>query len=105
MSEIVDAANLLYRHRHTLPNDVLRSIQSIYDCASAARFGERYEAPADDDFYREHDTAECEAGDNLGDIPADDAHACENCGFLTPKSDTPSVCPWCGNDRLDAPLP
>jgi hypothetical protein len=60
--EVYAAVETLFRHRHTLPNDALRTVQCIYDCCSAARFGERYEAPTDADFYHSHDTVECEAG-------------------------------------------
>lgn len=61
----VDAANLLHACRHQLPNDVLRSLQSIWFCASAARFGQPYEPFWEDQdaaAYAEHNTAECEAG-------------------------------------------
>jgi len=60
-SEVYNAVEVLFRYRHLLPNDVLRSVQSIYGCTSAARFGEEYEPMPGADFYREHDTAKCEA--------------------------------------------
>jgi hypothetical protein len=63
--EITAAVDVLYRHRHALPNDVLRSLQSIWACASAARFGEPYERfwIGLEDSIREHNTAECEEPD------------------------------------------
>lgn len=57
----VEAIDVLSRDRHALPNDALRSLQSILFCASAARFGEPYEddlMSAED--YAAHNTAECE---------------------------------------------
>lgn len=63
---IYDAVEVLYAHRHTLPNDALRSLQGIYLCASAARFGELYEPIDEEEFratYLDHDVAGCEAED------------------------------------------
>ena len=62
--DVYAAIEVLFRHRHTLPNDVLRTLQCIWTCCSAARFGEPYERfwIDSDDRYRSHNTAECEAG-------------------------------------------
>ena len=61
-----EAVAVLSAARHELPSDVLRSLQGIWMCASAARFGEPYEAwPTWEEMaaeIREHDTAACEAG-------------------------------------------
>lgn len=65
---IGEAIEVLYAHRHTLPADVLRSLQSIYLCASAAQYGEPYEQGWLDvedfrTYYGDHNAAECEAED------------------------------------------
>lgn len=60
-----DAVEVLFAKRHSLPNDVLRSLAGIWICASAARFGEPYEdawPDADSPRYRNHDVERCEAG-------------------------------------------
>ena len=67
---IYEACDVLYRARHQLPPDVLRTIQSVWHCASAARYGEPYEAwdiGGDAEFYATHSAAECEADDKPGD--------------------------------------
>jgi hypothetical protein len=60
-----EAAAVLYRHRHRLSPDILRTIQEVWVCASAARYGEPYETwwVEDLDAYSDHDVAECEADD------------------------------------------
>jgi len=65
---VYEAINVLYVHRHSLPTDVLRSMQSIYLCASAARYGALHEVGwlDEDEFradYGDHDSAQCEAED------------------------------------------
>lgn len=63
---VTAAVEVLFDHRHNLPPDAMRSLVSIWICASAARYGEPGEAlPAPDELAAEiaaHDTAECEAG-------------------------------------------
>lgn len=58
-----DAVAVLFAARHTLAPDILRSLQDIWACASAARYGEPYESwwLEDLDAYRDHDVAACEA--------------------------------------------
>jgi hypothetical protein len=56
-----EAVDVLFRERHRLAPDILRSLQDIWNCASAARYGE----PCEDwaygtEFYAGHDTADCE---------------------------------------------
>ncbi|MDW3849678.1 hypothetical protein NMK34_23980 [Micromonospora sp. BRA006-A] len=63
-----DAVEVLYAHRHTLPADILRSLQSIYLCASAANYGQPYEQGWLDEGeylqdYGDHTVAGCEAED------------------------------------------
>lgn len=60
---VYEAVEVLFAYRHHLPNDVLRSLQGIYLCASAARFGEFYETwwVEDASLIRDHNTADCEA--------------------------------------------
>lgn len=60
---IYEAANLLFRHRHNLAPDVLRTLACVWQCASAARYGEPHEEfwADQDDFYAGHDVDECEA--------------------------------------------
>lgn len=62
---VYEAVELLFRHRHNLAPDVLRSLADIWSCASAARYGEPHEefwtALAEEGFYGTHDTAECES--------------------------------------------
>jgi hypothetical protein len=65
---VTEAVEVLFRNRHHLTPDVLRSLQDIYLCASAARYGQAYESQWVDApvFYSEHDVADCEAGDAEG---------------------------------------
>jgi hypothetical protein len=62
---LTDAIDVLFRHRHELTPDALRSLQDIWACGSAARYGQPYETWFTDDpeFYASHDTAACEAED------------------------------------------
>lgn len=56
------AVEVLFRCRHQLPPDILRSLAGIWCCASAAKYGEPYE-PFWEDFaeaYGGHLTPECE---------------------------------------------
>ena len=56
------AVQVLFSARHSLRSDILRSLDNIVFCASAARFGEPYERLTRDlAEYVEHDTARCEA--------------------------------------------
>ncbi|MDN5918072.1 MAG: hypothetical protein L0I76_23745 [Pseudonocardia sp.] len=56
---VIEAVDLLFRVRHDLTPDVLRSLASIWTCASAARYGaphERFwELDAEGHFYDEHE--------------------------------------------------
>jgi NTP pyrophosphatase (non-canonical NTP hydrolase) len=63
--DLQQAAAVLYLHRHRLSPDMLRTIQDLWVCASAARYGGPFETGwADDpDAYSEHDVRECEADD------------------------------------------
>lgn len=67
------AAAVLYRHRHRLTPNILRTIQDVWVCASAARYGEPYETWWVEDLgrYLDHDVAKCEADDS--DIDLDGA--------------------------------
>lgn len=58
-----DAVTLLFAARLTLAPGILRSLQDIWVCASAARYGEPYETwqLGDLDAYRTHDVAAREA--------------------------------------------
>jgi hypothetical protein len=59
---VQEAIAVLFQQRHQLTPDVLRSLQDIWACGSAARYGEPYETWFFDDpeFYATHDTAACE---------------------------------------------
>jgi len=60
---VYEAVAVLFAARHTLPSDVLRSLQDIWICASAARFGEPYEGwEVDAQAYRDHNVVACESG-------------------------------------------
>jgi hypothetical protein len=62
---VQEAVGVLFARRHHLGPDVLRSLQDIWACASAARYGGPYEAwDFDPEFYATHDTTECE-GENI----------------------------------------
>ena len=62
-TSIVEAVDVLFQHRHNLTPDVLRSLQDIYVCACAARYGEDYESGwLDEADFANHDVSECEAG-------------------------------------------
>lgn len=67
VSNVYDAVEMLTRHRHRLPSDILRSLESIWTCASAARFGEPYEKFwLHDNFqsrFQGHDVEKCEHQD------------------------------------------
>lgn len=68
------ACAVLFRCRHELPSDILRSLADIWICASAARFGAPFETwwwDDQDEVYRDHDTAECEAESGLYSEPWD----------------------------------
>lgn len=60
---VTEAVNLLFRARHHLTPDVLRSLASVWECGSAARYGAPHERfwELDPSFYTDHDVAECEA--------------------------------------------
>jgi hypothetical protein len=62
---VQEAIDVLFSHRHHLTPDALRSLQDIWACGSAARYGEPYETWFTDDpeFYATHDIAECEQPD------------------------------------------
>lgn len=61
---VQDALDVLFASRHQLAPDALRSLRDIWDCASAARYGQPYEPwDYDPEFYATHDTAECEQDD------------------------------------------
>jgi hypothetical protein len=84
-----EAIEVLFAERHNLGPDVLRSIQDIWHCASAARYGEPYEAwEYGPEFYADHDTAKCE--DDTSDLagPPGDAR-----GF-------PLIVCLCGSTRF-----
>ena len=82
---LADAIDVLYRHRHELDPSALRSLQDIWACASAARYGQPYETwfTEDAEFFATHDTAACETendeqadgdallGGNIADHPDD----------------------------------
>ncbi len=59
---LYSAIEVLFRNRHELPPDALRSLGSIWMCASAARYGGHYEPFWEDsaEFYAEHDVLKCE---------------------------------------------
>jgi hypothetical protein len=63
------AAAVLYHHMHGLSPDILRTIQDAWVCASAARYGGRFETAwaKDPDACSEHDVSECEADDGTAD--------------------------------------
>lgn len=62
--DIRAAVDVLFAHRHSLPGDVLRSLQSVYVCASAAKYGRPYEEGwLDPEEFASHDVSECESGD------------------------------------------
>lgn len=65
---LYEAANLLFRHRHNLAPDVLRTLASVWQCGSASRYGEPHEEfwADQDDFYAGHDVDECEAENQAG---------------------------------------
>lgn len=63
-STIYEAIDALYVMRHHLSSDAIRSLQGIYRCAAAARYGQPHETGwVEDDpaFYVTHDVTECEA--------------------------------------------
>jgi hypothetical protein len=55
------ATEILFAARHRLPGDVIRSLDSILFCASAALYGQAEGFEHDPDEYGEHDVQECEA--------------------------------------------
>lgn len=59
---VYGAVAVLYKARHDLPNDILRSLADIWVCGSAARFGEPYERfwETNVEEFSTHDTARCE---------------------------------------------
>lgn len=57
------AVDTLFRCRHELPPDILRSLASIWFCASAARYGRPHEEfwELDDEAaYAAHNVATCD---------------------------------------------
>ncbi len=58
------AASVLFRARHQLPPDLLRTLADIWTCGSAAGYGEPHERfwelNDDADFYVAHDVEMCE---------------------------------------------
>jgi hypothetical protein len=82
-----DAVEVLFANRHTLPNDVLRSLANIWICASAARFGEPYETywwDADSPRFRDHDVPRCEAGLPSHDVKNEPPRAVEQEDWRNP---------------------
>jgi hypothetical protein len=59
--DVYPAVEVLFRERHRLPSDVLRSLAGIWTCASAARYGEPHERFWEDEDFTGHDPAACEA--------------------------------------------
>lgn len=59
---VIEAVNLLFRARHHLTPDVLRSLASVWECGCAARYGAPHERfwELDPSFYTDHDVVECE---------------------------------------------
>ena len=59
------AIDVLWRCRHSLAPDVLRTLADIWTCASAARYGEPYErwweGNDEDAAYSNHDVPKCES--------------------------------------------
>lgn len=72
---IHEAIDVLFRDRHSLASDIIRSLGDIWACASAAAYGEPAETWFTDDpeFYAAHDTATCEA---------DSPPGCDECDRL-----------------------
>lgn len=72
-----EAADVLFRERHRIDADIIRTLADIWACASAAAYGEPHETWFTDDpaFYAAHDTAACEA-DNLAGCAG-----CESAGL------------------------
>jgi hypothetical protein len=63
-ADVCLATEVLFRRRHSLPSDIIRSLQDIWVCASAARFGKPYEDfIPEPEFFTDHNVAECEADD------------------------------------------
>ena len=80
---VVAAVDLLFRYRHELDPSMLRSLQNIWHCASAARYGRPYEDwDYGPEFYATHDD-DCGAEGDTGDPYADERHPadcmCEQC--------------------------
>jgi hypothetical protein len=66
---VQQAIEVLFAERHNLSPDALRSLRDIWDCASAARYGEPYEPwEFDPEFYAAHDAAECEQDNAMTDL-------------------------------------
>lgn len=68
LDDVVEAANVLFTNRHSLPPDVLRTLACVWQCASAARYGEPHEEfwADQDDFYASHDDDACEDENQAG---------------------------------------
>jgi hypothetical protein len=64
---IYAAVELLFTARHRLPGDVIRSLDSILFCASAALYGGPEGYVPDPQEWAEHTVAGCEAGGSEDD--------------------------------------
>ena len=69
-----DAVAVFFAGRHSLAPDILRSLQDMWVCASAARYGKPYETwqLGDPDAYRTHDVAACDAENDQPARPWDE---------------------------------
>lgn len=69
-ADLRQAAAVLYLHRHRLSPGILRTIQNVWVCASAARYGGPLGTgwAEDPDACSEHDVSECEADDGAADL-------------------------------------
>jgi hypothetical protein len=79
---VVAATDRLFANRHHLPPDILRSLEGLLFCASAARYGQPYErfwehGGWSDEAFTAHHTACCEA-ENDGD-----GKICDECQART----------------------
>ena len=66
-SPVYAAVEILFTARHRLPGDVIRSLDCILFCASAALYGQAEGFEHEPAEYAEHDSRECEADEDETD--------------------------------------
>lgn len=84
-----EAVEVLYRNRHNLPSDLIRTLQAIWICRSAAYYQGPGEKFWEDFDWSIHNVGQCEAEDSR--IPG----VCPGCNTELPEGHQDWFCQDC----------